>query len=298
MVKINSVVFVCLVSVFSGAVLHAELINFEEPDYTMGVGLPGPWVYDENSQISITDTLALEGSQSLSVRGVGYSNSGKCSYPISVPATGTYTVSATIRTTSYTPGNYGDGFVSLGSFQVYNSAGWGEGSVYFEMQKPYGAALQPGHRQIWDRTSYNVIGYFVDGGIYDISYTWDWDADTLTLRIVGSGLDITRVYPTEGRPLTKVVCGGNNRLVQGGTIFDNLFMGQPESGIAGDFDDSGSIDLADFARLAASWTSMAGESDWDDVCNLDNTGDSEDVIDIADLSILLQNWLSGVEGAE
>ncbi|MCK4628503.1 MAG: hypothetical protein KAT56_05835, partial [Sedimentisphaerales bacterium] len=59
--------------------------------------------------------------------------------------------------------------------------------------------------------------------------------------------------------------------------------------ITADFNDSGYVDLLDFAIFSATWLAVPGDTHWNGDCNL--YGDS--VIDIPDLAILAENWLAG-----
>ena len=62
---------------------------------------------------------------------------------------------------------------------------------------------------------------------------------------------------------------------------------------AGDFfAPFGVVDLADFGILAAAWQSVAGDANWNPLCNL---AAPDDVIDIADLAVFCENWLVGTE---
>jgi len=63
--------------------------------------------------------------------------------------------------------------------------------------------------------------------------------------------------------------------------------------ITGDITGSYGVNLVDFNTFAASWLSSSGDADYEPACNLDNTGDSENCIDTADLAVLSQCWLEG-----
>ncbi len=61
----------------------------------------------------------------------------------------------------------------------------------------------------------------------------------------------------------------------------------------GDFNADGIVNLLDFSIFAKSWLSEKSDPEWNSKCNLDNSGISEDVIDIADLNVFCENWLEG-----
>jgi hypothetical protein len=61
----------------------------------------------------------------------------------------------------------------------------------------------------------------------------------------------------------------------------------------GDFNADGIVNLLDFSIFAKSWLSEKSDPEWNSKCNLDNSGMSEDVIDIADLNVFCENWLEG-----
>ena len=56
-----------------------------------------------------------------------------------------------------------------------------------------------------------------------------------------------------------------------------------------DIDNDGIVNLVDFAVLAASWLTQAGDLSYDVDCDLDNSGE----VDIDDLLLLADDWLSG-----
>ncbi len=56
-----------------------------------------------------------------------------------------------------------------------------------------------------------------------------------------------------------------------------------------DFDDNGTVDLADFAILAAAWQSTANDPQWNAACDLSNPADN--TIGINDLAIYAGYWL-------
>ena len=63
--------------------------------------------------------------------------------------------------------------------------------------------------------------------------------------------------------------------------------------LIGDFAGDYSVNLIDFSVFAASWMSQFGDSDFNVDCDLDDSGDSNDVIDLADLMVFCDNWLEG-----
>ncbi|HML73184.1 MAG TPA: DNRLRE domain-containing protein [Anaerohalosphaeraceae bacterium] len=63
--------------------------------------------------------------------------------------------------------------------------------------------------------------------------------------------------------------------------------------LTGDFAGDYSVNLIDFSVLAASWGSQLGDLNYDPNCNIDDSGESENIIDMADLIIFCENWLVG-----
>lgn len=63
---------------------------------------------------------------------------------------------------------------------------------------------------------------------------------------------------------------------------------EPHGDIAGTW----GVDLIDLAKLSECWQCSVGQGCYDSVCDLDNTGASAGVIDLADLIYLTQNWLN------
>lgn len=63
----------------------------------------------------------------------------------------------------------------------------------------------------------------------------------------------------------------------------------------GDLNADGAVSMQDFAIFAGSWLSVPSDSCWNERCNLDNTGSSENLINYFDLSLLCENWLEGAD---
>jgi len=62
----------------------------------------------------------------------------------------------------------------------------------------------------------------------------------------------------------------------------------------GDIDKDGGVEFDDFVLLAAAWESSEGGAGWNADCDISEPSDG--VIDIGDLSVLCENWLSGFTG--
>jgi hypothetical protein len=77
-------------------------------------------VVQSGTSALITADAPLAGTQSLLVAGLG-SGAGSCYWPVTLPPSGTTTIAVRIKIPSYSPGDYGNGFATLGSFQVYNT---------------------------------------------------------------------------------------------------------------------------------------------------------------------------------
>ncbi len=61
--------------------------------------------------------------------------------------------------------------------------------------------------------------------------------------------------------------------------------------VEGDFVGTYDVNQADFAVLAGAWQSSVGQPEYNPVCNLDDAGTSEGIIDLADLVIFCEHWL-------
>lgn len=286
--------FFMMVCVFSGLAVEYQFVDFEPPHYVVGTPLASPWVISGGTAVSITSSPIFGfGSQSLSVMGEGGAR-----YEMLSPQGDTFTFSVVVKLPNYSPGSYQGGFVSFGGIQMPNEAQWYVGGVYFELQKPYSSSTQPGHRQIWFKQAYNVVGYFIDGGTYTITYNINWVTKTSVVHIVGSGnIDIT--LTNQDNMITKTdFCGfslrGSSSWIGNPAFFDNMIIGEPPQAVVGDFDNNGSVDLYDYAAIAYSWNSSPADENWNAECNLNNTGGSENVIDFADLLIFLNNWLPSI----
>jgi hypothetical protein len=196
---------------------------------------------------------------------------------------------------AYAPGNYDPGFGGLGGVAFTN---WYLGGVYFDMEKPYGKAILPSNRQIWFKSAYNVVGYFVNGGVYTITYTINWAQKTSVVRIVGDGgVDITLNNHDDSinkSNFTGLNLTGPQFTLPTHTLFDTIVIGEPSQPITGDFNADGVVNLDDYAIMARSWDSILGGDNWNADCNLNDSGDSESKIDTADLVIFCENWLMGI----
>ena len=63
----------------------------------------------------------------------------------------------------------------------------------------------------------------------------------------------------------------------------------------GDFNADGSVNLSDFDIFAVYWQSEINDANYNSKCNLDDDGSSQGRIDIADLRVLVENWLDAAE---
>jgi hypothetical protein len=62
-----------------------------------------------------------------------------------------------------------------------------------------------------------------------------------------------------------------------------------EVGIIGDFDQDGSVDLLDYSILSSAWMSNSSSANWNQACDLDNSG----TVETGDLVKFTENWLAG-----
>lgn len=282
------------VCVFSVLALEAQGIDFESPEYVAGSGLPSPWVIDSSAVVGITAAGPIAGAQSLYA---GYTpGSFSCLYPMVAPDNDTLSLSFTIRLAAYSAGSYQPGYGAMGGIALSD---WYLGGVYFDLEKPYSVPASASHRQIWFKNAYNVVGYFVDGGTYTITYAINWATKTSVVRIVGDGgVDLT--LNNQDNSINKnnftgfKLWGTQFSNISTQTLFDTILIGEPPQPIVGDFNASGAVDFYDFALLAQRWFSVSGGTSWNADYDLDNSGISEGVIDIADLAIFCENWLAGV----
>lgn len=281
-----------VISLVCATVMSYEVIDFEPPQYVLDQSLPAPWVVNYSDRNIISDS-AISGSQSLKMI-----NDGRARYPFTPTEDDTLTFSVTIKLPSYNPGNYDGGYASLGSVRMPSEQTWYIGSIYFELQKPYGASLHPSHRQIWFKNAYNTVANFVDAGTYTITYNINWATKTSVVSIVGDGgVDVT--LTNQDNSINKssfagVDFGAPSSYISAGAYFDDFIIGEPTVAISGDFDDNGVVDMLDYAFIAYSWNSLPEDANWNAECNLDNTGTSESVINFADLQIFLNNWLIAI----
>jgi hypothetical protein len=248
----------------------AVTIGFEPPDYVNGNAPIVPWVIQSGTSV-VSDQSPIAGLQSLRVSG---NNSG-CYYPINLAPAGKITISGLIRVPYKNPDfNYGD----FGWFRVANTTPRWEASVEFWQNAQF--------REIKDRDGY-VIGSFSEGGTYAVSFTWDFTADTLTLKIDGPGASITKVYPqTDRRNLIRILCGGSASYYNGTAAFDSIVW-KVSSAVPGDLNNSGKVDLSDLMILSGQWL-QSGDLSADIYPDL---GDQQ--VNLADFAVMAENWMKG-----
>ncbi|AQQ09892.1 hypothetical protein L21SP3_01713 [Sedimentisphaera cyanobacteriorum] len=185
-----------------------------------------------------------------------------------------------------------------------NAIGSRLGNIYFDLQKPYGSSVSPSHYKIvyvnYDSWPYPIIGNFVNGGTYTLTYNINWQQKTSSLNIQGTGgIDITVNAQNglsginrdnfEGVELyghSIPESAGNYRV-----LYDDIIIGKEPEGLVGDFNSDGVVDYEDFAVFAVCWLSELGGLNWNSACNLDIDGDSAEKIDIADLLIFSEKWI-------
>ncbi|ARN57414.1 hypothetical protein [Sedimentisphaera salicampi] len=300
------------ISVFLAALLLSvnaysfEIIDFEPPHYTASQGLPAPWTAGTENA-GITDVGPVFGTQSLYSGGGGSTTSGTiCTYPFDLPEGDEFTFTLTLRVPSYSPSNYGHGYVGLGRarFTGANAIGSRLGNIYFDLQKPYGSSVSPSHYKIvyvnYDSYPFTTIGNFVSGGTYTLTYNINWQQKTSSLNIQGTGgVDITVDAQNGLSGINRddfegVGLSGHSIPSSVGNysvLYDDIIIGEEPEELVGDFNSDGVVDYEDFAVFADCWLSELGGSNWTAACNLDIEGDSGEKIDIADLLIFSENWL-------
>jgi len=206
----------------------AELIDFEPPKNVNGAKPSAPWVdeYPGQSYMAVSNANPLAGTQSLDI----YNNIWPY-MPMSISASGSVTISCKMRLPSYNPGAYDPGYMNMGQFSVYGTgANRNEASLKFELSKPYEDLLLDEHRQIIDKRDDSVIGYYVDGGVYDITYVFDWTAGTLTYNLLCGDQEINKTYYSiTANDLDQLTLGGNLLAdINGGiTTYDNIVIPEP-----------------------------------------------------------------------
>jgi hypothetical protein len=56
----------------------------------------------------------------------------------------------------------------------------------------------------------------------------------------------------------------------------------------------GKVDLLDYSVFSQTWMATDTDGNWNADADFVPTGDSENIIDIEDLAVFAENWLSGV----
>lgn len=56
-----------------------------------------------------------------------------------------------------------------------------------------------------------------------------------------------------------------------------------------DFNESGTVDFADYSFLSAAWMSQSDQTQWNETCDISDP--PNDVIDMLDLHTFLNHWL-------
>jgi hypothetical protein len=90
----------------------------------------------------------------------------------------------------------------------------------------------------------------------------------------------------DGRPrIIDGDCNGSDIVDMGVYEFNHTYMG--------DFDYNCKVDFGDFAILALAWLTGPKDAQWNPACDISIPNDS--FIDMPDLHLLVENWLSGIE---
>lgn len=292
MVDLRKISLVCMLCFCP--VIFGQVIDFEQPDYTAGSGLPSPWVITAGEDAGIISG-GLNGSQSLYAK-LPNSSEYSCKYPITAPEGDTFSFSITIKPGSFNPGYSDPGVFSLGAVSVTD---WHFGYVYFNLTKRIYETYQPYHRQILVNRSDIVAGYFIDGGVYTVTYNIDWTTNTSVITITGDGgVNITRTL--QDPAITKSNFQSINLRgsqfwppwVPTATIFDDFIIGQASEPIAGDINSDGSVNLGDYTTMASCWLTDTNDQNYNPLCNLDDTAGSAGRIDELDLYVLCGSWLA------
>jgi peptidase C10-like protein/Spi protease inhibitor/carboxypeptidase family protein len=66
----------------------------------------------------------------------------------------------------------------------------------------------------------------------------------------------------------------------------------PADQLKGDFEPDCDVDLQDFGILTTAWLTNPGDANWDPACDISEPSDES--VDILDLSIFINHWLSGI----
>lgn len=110
--------------------------------------------------------------------------------------------------------------------------------------------------------------------------------ETFTVHVVAPNSDMDQ----DGVVDLNDNCPAEANPVQADSDLDGIGNPCDEDSLSGDFINPVGVDLADFWVLTEAWLSSAGEPDWNNTCNLVS---SDDIINIADLVIFCENWLTG-----
>ena len=111
----------------------------------------------------------------------------------------------------------------------------------------------------------------------------------------GDNLDLNDLIdPTLGYGLSTAICINDNGWIVcwGGTssFSRTVFLLTPIPAGPADFQPDGSVDLEDYAILAAAWRSTPADDNWNPFCDISEPTDN--IIDERDLAVFSSNWLA------
>jgi hypothetical protein len=153
----------------------------------------------------------------------------------------------------------------------------------------------------------------IEGVTGEVTQAPGFYIDSLTIPAVGQWLEFTNVpvvlleiSSPEGGKLDGII-GMNlftqyNLIIRGGGFFledeprlefQRIQTGPVTGDIAPDPVD-GKVNMVDFSVFSQTWMATDTDGNWNPDADFVPTGTSENIIDIEDLSVFAENWLSGV----
>lgn len=214
-------------------------------------------------------------------------------YPnLPVPAGEKTVIQFDIRPGDYSPPDYFN-FSGYGGLYIFDQDYYWIGGVNFELKDYDG--YDPASADDFKITFFNsaqmeIVGIFIPGDYYRYTLIIDRITGTTThsLDTLGGAPVASRSYTNSASIITWLYIGGT-QAPGSCTYVDRLFF---SSVSVADFIDPIGVDLLDYTVFVASWMSTPADPHWNPNCNLDDAGQSQDLIDLADLVIFCDNWLN------
>jgi hypothetical protein len=149
-------------------------------------------------------------------------------YPFTGPATKPLSITCQFQPSSYSPDSYYAGYVSPGYISLDMGDGPTDGTVIFEIDKPYSAPWSQAYTEVLlGNVGRGVnLGTYAPGGLYTIKFTFNRVASTIQIDVTGP-TSCNRTVSSNGRDIVRLAFHGPNDTALGSSSFGNVSVEAP-----------------------------------------------------------------------